>query len=288
MKDVSFVHLSDLHIVQPEAQDDHLFSDTSGTLAQVKKAIAALEPRPSFVVISGDLTNRGTKENFLQLKHVLADIDLPVYLSLGNHDTRQGFYEFVLDDTSRTSEPYYYSHVIDDLHLIVLDSSTPNKVYGTIEPEQFTWLEQELSLHPELPKVVVVHHPTAPMHLPIFHTINFEPDDAKRLEAMLEGKNVIGVLSGHVHFDQVSVRRGVPYFISTGLHNQTDVLEPDGLRAVSGASWNLCYVRDQALNVVKVPLPSDQTELHRITQAWMDNYRAQMEAKANEEAIAAD
>jgi 3',5'-cyclic-AMP phosphodiesterase len=286
MKDVSFVHLSDLHIVHPEAQDDHLFSDTASTLAQVKKAIAALEPRPGFVVISGDLTNRGTKENFLQLKHELADIDLPVYLALGNHDTREGFYEFVLDEPNRGSDPYFYSHVIGELHLIVLDSSTPNKVHGTIEPEQFTWLEQELALHPELPKVVVVHHPTAPMHLPIFNSINFDPDDATRLEALLEGKNVIGVLSGHVHFDQVSVRRGVPYFISTGLHNQTDVLESDGLRAVSGASWNFCYVRDSALNVVKVPLPSDHKELHRITQAWMDNYRAELAAKANEVATA--
>jgi 3',5'-cyclic-AMP phosphodiesterase len=205
-----------------------------------------------------------------------------VLLALGNHDTREGFYEFVLEDPSRTNEPYCYSKIIDGLHIIVLDSSTPNKVHGTIEPEQFEWLEQELMAEPELPKIVVVHHPTAPMHLPIFNSINFDPADALKLEKLLEGKNVIGVLSGHVHFDQVSIRGGVPYFISTGLHNQTDVLEPDGLRAVSGASWNLCYVRDNALNVVKVPLPSDQTELHRITQAWMDNYRSELEAKEKE------
>jgi 3',5'-cyclic-AMP phosphodiesterase len=282
MKDVHFVHLTDLHIVHSDSTDEHLFSDTATTLRSVKSAIAMLEPRPSFVVISGDLTNRGIKENFLELKRLLSDIELPVLLALGNHDTREGFYEFVLEDPSRTNEPYCYSKIIDGLHIIVLDSSTPNKVHGTIEPEQFEWLEQELMAEPELPKIVVVHHPTAPMHLPIFNSINFDPADALKLEKLLEGKNVIGVLSGHVHFDQVSIRGGVPYFISTGLHNQTDVLEPDGLRAVSGASWNLCYVRDNALNVVKVPLPSDQTELHRITQAWMDNYRSELEAKEKE------
>ncbi len=281
MKDVVFAHLSDLHIVHSDATDEHLFSDTT-TFEHVKTALATLEPRPSFVVISGDLTNRGTQENFLELKRLLSDIELPVLLSLGNHDTREGFYEFVLDDPSRSNEPYFYSHVIEGLHLIVLDSSTPNKVHGTIEAEQFAWLEQELTAHPELPKIVVVHHPTAPMHLPIFNDINFDPGDAQKLEKLLEGKNVIGVLSGHVHFDQVSVRGGVPYFISTGLHNLTDVLEMDGLRALQGASWNLCYVRDNALNVVKVPLPSDQTEVHHITQAWMDNYRNELATKAQE------
>ncbi len=281
-QDMTFVHLSDLHIVHPDAQDDHLFSDTASTLQAVKAAIAALEPRPSFVVISGDLTNRGTKENFLELKRLLSDIEVPVLLALGNHDSREGFYEFVLDEGAGKSSPYFYSRTIDGLHVIVLDSSTPNKVHGTLEPEQFEWLERELAQRTDLPKIVVVHHPISPMHLPIFTTINFDQADAARLEAMLEQKNVIGVLSGHVHFDQVSVRRGVPYIISTGLHNLTDVLERDGLRAVQGASWNLCTVRDGELNVIKVPLPSDHKELHHITQAWMDNYRAELAAKEAE------
>ena len=281
-QDAMFVHLSDLHIVHPDAQDDHLFSDTASTLRAVKEAIGKLEPRPSFVVISGDLTNRGTKENFLELKRLLSDIEVPVLLALGNHDTREGFYEFVLDEGAGKSSPYFYSRTIDGLHVIVLDSSTPNKVHGTLEPEQFEWLERELTQHADLPKIVVVHHPISPMHLPIFTEINFDRQDAARLEAMLEQKNVIGVLSGHVHFDQVSVRRGVPYIISTGLHNLTDVLERDGLRAVQGASWNLCTVRDGELNVIKVPLASDHKQLHHITQAWMDNYRAELAAKEAE------
>jgi 3',5'-cyclic-AMP phosphodiesterase len=285
MTELTFVHLSDLHIVHPDAQDDHLFSDTAATLSAVKAAIRALEPQPSFVVISGDLTNRGTKENFLELRRLLEDIGPPVLLALGNHDTREGFYEFALGEGAK-SDPYHYSRVIDGLHVIVLDSSTPNQVHGTLEPEQFAWLEQELVAHAELPKIMVVHHPISPMHLPIFEQINFDQQDAQRLEAMLEGKNVIGVLSGHVHFDQVSIRRGVPYFISTGLHNLTDVLERDGLRALSGSSWNLCIVRDGSLSVVKVPLASDGRELHHITQAWMDNYRAELAKKESEAAHA--
>ena len=97
---------------------------------------------------------------------------------------------------------------------------------------------------------------------------------------MLEGKHVIGVLSGHVHYDQVSVRHGVPYFVATGLHNLTDVLERDGIRVVSGASFNWCYLRDGDLNVVKVTLPSDQSELHRLDLEAVQKYIAELEPQA--------
>jgi 3',5'-cyclic-AMP phosphodiesterase len=279
MNDLSFVHLSDLHIGNPNQKDDHLWSDTTQTLEHVKSLIATLEPQPAFIVISGDLTNNGQVEEFHELKRLLADIQLPVLLSLGNHDTQEKFYEIVLEQPERGNARYHYSQDFDGLRVIVLDSSAPIKVHGTINPEQFEWLERELEADPEMPKLVIVHHPPTAMHLPIFEHINFDAEDAAKLQAMLKGKNVIGVLSGHVHYDQVSIRHGVPYFISTGLHNMTDVLETDGIRAVTGTSFNWCYLRDGDLNVVKVPLPSDQTEVHRIDLETVRRYMAEREAK---------
>jgi 3',5'-cyclic-AMP phosphodiesterase len=292
MNDLTFVHLSDLHIGNPNQKDDHLFSDTTQTLEHVKSLIATMEPQPSFIVISGDLTNRGDRESFVELKRLLAEIEIPMLLALGNHDTQEQFYEVMLEQPERGTERYHYSQDFEvqggvGLRVIVLDSSAPNKVFGTINPEQFAWLERELEADPELPKLVVVHHPPAPMHLPIFDHINFDSDDAAKLQAMLEGQHVIGVLSGHVHYDQVSVRRGVPYFISTGLHNLTDVLERDGIRVVSGASFNWCYVRDAELNVVKLTLPSDQNELHRIDLETMQTYLAELEVQGGTQGAAA-
>ena len=279
MNDLSFVHLTDLHIGNPNMTDEHLFSDTTQTLEHVKSLIATLEPRPNFIVVSGDLTNRGDRQSFVELKRLLADIDIPMLLALGNHDTQEQFYEVMLEQPERGNARYHYAQDFDGLRVIVLDSSAPNKVFGTINPEQFEWLERELRADPELPKLVVVHHPPAPMHLPIFDQINFATDDAAKLQAILEGRHVIGVLSGHVHYDQVSVRRGVPYFISGGLHNLTDVLEREGIRVVSGASFNWCYLRDGDLNVVKVTLPSDQVELHRMDLETLQRYMVELEAQ---------
>ena len=77
MADLSFVHLTDLHISSPNANDEHLFSDTTQTLEHVKSLIATLEPRPEFIVVSGDLTNRGDRGSYLELRRLLADIDVP-------------------------------------------------------------------------------------------------------------------------------------------------------------------------------------------------------------------
>jgi 3',5'-cyclic-AMP phosphodiesterase len=288
MNDLTFVHLSDLHIGNPNVTDEHLFSDTTQTLEHVKSLIVTLDPRPDFIVVSGDLTNRGDRESYLELRRLLADIDVPILLALGNHDDREAFYEVMLEQPECGVAPYDYARDCDGLRVIVLDSSAAKQVYGSLEPEQFSWLEDELAANPELPKLVVIHHPPAPMHLPIFDHINFAATDEARLQSMLEGRHVIGVLSGHVHYDQVSVRHGVPYFIGTGLHNLTDVLERDGIRVVSGASFNWCYLRDGDLNVVKVTLPSDQSELHRLDLEAVQKYISELEPQAETDATQTD
>ena len=95
-QDTTFIHLTDLHVGDPVV-DTHLFSDTSATLASILDLIATISPRPSFIVASGDLTNRGDADSYRHLKALMAATDLPVIYALGNHDTREGFYRGMLD-----------------------------------------------------------------------------------------------------------------------------------------------------------------------------------------------
>ena len=52
----NFVHLTDLHISAPELKDRALLSDTVATLKTIIAMVQGIEPRPAFVVVSGDLT----------------------------------------------------------------------------------------------------------------------------------------------------------------------------------------------------------------------------------------
>lgn len=273
---IHFLHLTDLHISSPAADDTHLLSDTASTLEKVKEMIGRIDPQPQFIAISGDLTNNGSDSSFIALKQHLADLEIPVFLALGNHDRRETFYQVFHGQAS--TAPYYYAQQVGPLRVLVLDSSTPNRVDGSLEEEQFTWLADQLERYADQPKVVIIHHPPCPIQFSIFDHITFDRSDADRLGQMLQGQNVLGVFSGHVHFDRFSLWNGLPCVIGTGLHNLTDVLENNGIRATRGGSFNLCRLEGNHLSVTTVALPSDQAELHHVSMEVLRKYMDQLAA----------
>lgn len=262
-----FVHLTDLHVSNPTESDPGLHSDTSATLEDILAEVKRVRPAPAFIIASGDLTNRGDVGSYIELKRIFdaAELDMPVLWALGNHDTRAGFYQGMLGRTENLDAPYWHDAVIAGIHVITLDSSSPMMIGGTIEPEQFDWLEATLGTHPELPKLIVVHHP------PSLDEDDLEKEwkviastDTIRLREMLTGHNVIGILYGHIHYDRVSVWHGIPVVVGIGQHAATDVLFlPDGLRMVAGSSFAIGTVRPSGLTISFVPQAADRHELKR-------------------------
>jgi 3',5'-cyclic-AMP phosphodiesterase len=264
MSETIFIHLTDLHVGAPDIVDDHLFSDTSATLSRVLEMIGRMDQKPSFIVASGDLTNRGDADSYRQLKRLMAAIDLPVVYALGNHDTRAGFYEGMLDRSTDLEAAYDHEQVIAGVHVITIDTSTPGQIGGTVEPAQFDWLERTLDLHPELPKLIVAHHAPALGDAPPWdHWRTIEFSQTQRLAELLKGRNILAILSGHIHHDRFSVWDGIPVIVGMGQHAATDILTQDVLRMVEGASFGIGTVRRSGLTMALVPLPQSRAELNR-------------------------
>lgn len=264
MDEITFIHITDLHIGNPAVPDDHLFSDTSATLKRVLELIASMDRAPQFIIASGDLTNKGDAESFRQLKSIMAATDLPVVYALGNHDTRPGFYEGMLGQLTDMDAPYDHDQILSGVHIITLDTTTPGQIGGTIEPEQFNWLERTLGEHADLPKLIVAHHAPALGDTPPWdHWRTIEFGQSQRLADMLKGHNVFGILSGHIHHDRFSVWHGIPVIVGMGQHAATDILTTDVLRMVEGASFGIGTVRRSGLTVALVPLPQTRSELNR-------------------------
>lgn len=119
MANTVFAHLTDLHIANPAVEEPHYYSDTSDTLAKVLTVLRAMTPRPSFVIVSGDIANNADPAAYAELKRVWGDYDVPTLFSLGNHDNRAAFREVMLGTTENAQAPYYYDRVIDGVHVIV-------------------------------------------------------------------------------------------------------------------------------------------------------------------------
>src|SRR5258706_7553098 len=87
-KPVRIAQISDLHIRRPGALA-YGRVDTAKALERCVAALNEFRPRPDLVVISGDLADTPTAEEYTYLKRLLAPLQLPFIGIPGNHDSRE-------------------------------------------------------------------------------------------------------------------------------------------------------------------------------------------------------
>lgn len=264
-----FVHLTDLHISHPDSGDTMLRTDTTAQVVRAVEAINRLVPSPDFVIASGDLTNIGDAASYRLVQEVLAPLAMPVVLALGNHDKRGPFHE--VHGTGRGEGPHFHDTVLAGVHVITLDTLVPQRVAGAICEEQFAFLTQALDRHPGIPKLIVAHHPPRvdPRELP---WATLDQDSTDRLAAILRGRGVLGILSGHVHINSVRMWHGVPLYVSQGLNSTVDLIEREDMRIMEGTGMALFDLRASGLTVTFVPLSPEVRELGRLDVARLRSF----------------
>ncbi len=155
----------------------------------------------------------------------------------------------------------------------------PGKIGGSFEPGQLDWLKAELDQHADLPKLLVMHHAPALDAKPEMEWESMSIADTEALRQVVEGRNVIGILSGHIHFDRVSHWYGIPVVVGIGQHAATDVLWlHEGLRMLEGASFAIGTLRPSGLSITFAPQPATRRELHSFSFAGMAEMLAKYEA----------
>jgi 3',5'-cyclic AMP phosphodiesterase CpdA len=278
-REITFLHLTDLHIGD-FASDPGLHSDTIATMGMVRRQIDEISPRPSFIAVSGDLTNRGDAASYRILREIMSDLSVPVFYALGNHDSRPAFYAEMLGRNHDLDAPYDHEAVIDGVHVVTIDSSAPGRIGGMLEDRQFAFVDAALSLHPYHPKLLVVHHPPALSDDPARQWESLSIADTHRLAEMIKGRGVAGILSGHIHLDRVAQWCGAPLIVNTGQHCALDIQpDTDEIRLFAGASFGRGVLRGGDLILHFVSLHTDQRELGRLSYSEIST-RDAMAAKA--------
>lgn len=283
---LTFVHMTDLHVNAPGMEDDMLFNDTSATLRRTLAEIARMEERPAFIIASGDLTNHGEPESYRALKTIIeeAALGIPVIYALGNHDAREGFAEVFAELHDDPSKPFDHDRIIDGLHVIVLESAVPGEIGGYWEQGQIDWLKSRLADQPELPKLLVMHH--APNLDPEVTDMEWESLSVaatEELRAAIEGANVVGILSGHIHLDRVSNWYGVPVIVGIGHHAGTDAVAlPGEFNMLDATGFAFCTLRPSGLTVTYVQHPQTREVRHRLDMNEILAHIAAQKANAAE------
>ncbi|QAY67230.1 metallophosphoesterase [Paenibacillus protaetiae] len=253
-----FAHLTDTHINKP-GHNPMFNLNMTDKLRQAFEQLGKLAEKPAFVVISGDLTQDGDTDDYRHLRAVLDEesekLGVPVHVGLGNHDSRPAFREGYLGEAPSEAS-YYYSVNEQGLRLIVLNTQVPGTHDGRLDEEQLEWLRGELSTPAPLGSIIVLHHPVLPTMTDAMDTHLLANPEA--LGEVIEGTDVIGLLSGHIHFNSIGLFHGVPSAAITGVAFGLDPTDHNGMRFIDNSGYNLVLVKQGKMIATPAYIPGEQ------------------------------
>ncbi|KVN89953.1 phosphodiesterase [Burkholderia ubonensis] len=192
--------ISDLHIKRP-GQLAYRRVDTAAALARCIARLNALEPRPDAVLVTGDLVDFGRDDEYAQLRDLLAPLEIPYYLMVGNHDDRAALRRAFADRPEwQDGEFVQYAFDVGAVRVLALDSQVPGTSAGDLCDARLAWLAAQLDAARDRPVIVALHHPPFASGIGHMDALRLAPAAAAKLDALLRGyPNVERVLCGHVH-----------------------------------------------------------------------------------------
>ncbi|MDY7579396.1 phosphodiesterase [Herbaspirillum sp. RTI4] len=135
--------------------------DTETMLRRCIAEVAALDPQPDLIVMTGDLVDLGRPEEYAFLKTLLTPLIAPVIMIPGNHDEREAMREAFGSDGYLPASGFLHFSIDDryPLRIIGLDTLVPREGRGELCAERLAWLEETLARAPGRPTLVLMHHP---------------------------------------------------------------------------------------------------------------------------------
>lgn len=209
MSEAKLIWLSDLHFEAEGLVQGH---DPRRRLEAAIDHINAHYAGADLCLITGDMVETATAQNYRDLRRRLERLCLPWVPMTGNHDARELFLEhlhlplpgavhstegFMLHSTV---QPGFAQYAIDlpDVHLICLDSLWEGHDAGELCAERLNWLESRLQEQPDKPTLLFLHHPPIDLGLPML-----DPDKLSNGQALMallaRYPQVRQVCCGHVH-----------------------------------------------------------------------------------------
>lgn len=260
---MKFLHLTDLHFLSkyPDIPTGYgsFFKHMTSPIDQLEIALKFVDEFDA-VLISGDLVESGTKEDYSQLKshlhHLLGDV--PIIVTLGNHDIKSEFYQGWLNEAP-SLQPYNYYYELHDTAIISLDNSHPHYPNGIIDRSQCQWLRETLSKIDSKQIILMMHH-----HL-VEEQFSMSPAqyDAEFYQLIADSR-IDMILTGHTHHAYRGVFAGKPYFTADNLSFSGEDFLDGYVRFEERSGINLCVLENNEVDVFTIPVITDRRLLANV------------------------
>lgn len=196
-----FIQITDTHVVAPGA----LAYGRSDTAQALRQAVATInEKLPALdevdcVIVTGDLTDHGTREEYAHFAAIMAGLHLPWLAVPGNHDRREAMREaFAGAHWMPENGPVHWLRDFGPFSVIGLDTLLEGAHHGMLCSGGLEFLDWALATIGAQPAVIATHHPWLHAGIPAMDADNLRNGAAlmARLEAHPAPARMI---SGHVH-----------------------------------------------------------------------------------------
>lgn len=173
--------------------------DTAAMLEDCVRTVLALKPRPDAIVLTGDLVDLGRPDEYEYLQSLLAPLAMPLYAIPGNHDAREAMRN-AFRASGYLPEAGFLQFAVDDwpIRLVGLDTLIPGEGGGELCAERLAWLDRTLGQKPNVPTLVLMHHPPFPTGIGHMDKIGLKGSDGFAT-VMARHPQVEAVLCGHLH-----------------------------------------------------------------------------------------
>ena len=187
--------------------------------SNIVKHIDGLEPKPAFVINTGDVVPKGyAKEYSRYYVPPLLKTDIPFLIAIGNHD----------DGSDSMAQEYRYLFGAKALNYyfdygkarhVFIDNVTKVQPYG----QTLKWLDETLADTPEgYRKYVFAHKPPSTIEKWAYHA--WDDSNSRTFTGLMTKHEVDEVYHGHIHAYSTATFGGINYTLTggggAGLHNR--------------------------------------------------------------------
>lgn len=245
---MKLVHFTDIHLTTPgqtiAGRDPNANFDRALAHALADHADAEL------LVITGDLSDWGDREDYVRLRARLDRLALPVALCIGNHDDRATFLSVFPEYAGKDG---FAQNVRDTSagRCLLLDTWGPETHAGHYCTRRQVWLEEQLSGH-DGPFLIFMHHNPIPTHLDPVDQIKLQDDAAFRRIIAAHSHKIRHIFFGHCHLPISGSTAGVPTSSLRGTnHAGIQVFSEKNLLCASDLpeSYGVAFIEDDYVTV---------------------------------------
>lgn len=212
---MKLIQITDIHLTTPGETIGG--RDPNANFDRALDHALGHHPDAEAVVITGDLSDWGDREDYERLRARIAAVPIPVHLCLGNHDDRETFLSVFPE---KRDEAGFVQGVVPLSmgHAVLLDTWESGTHAGSFCAARADWLDRTLADLPG-PVWVFLHHNPVAMGIGPMDQIMLL--DADRLGAVLERHRdrVAHIFHGHCHMALAGSFRGIPFSAPRGTNH---------------------------------------------------------------------